>query len=81
MPAYLIYRHGSNAANQSMTPVAVVCSVEAKSRDEAKKIAAEKVTVHNNQCLEARPASRCSKSDKYDAWLADEAMEIEDSLL
>jgi len=35
MANYLIRRHGSNAANQSMTRVANVAIVEAKNRDEA----------------------------------------------
>lgn len=77
MNAYLIYRHGSNAANQSMTQTAVVCSVEAKSREEAERIASEKVTVYNNQTLEARPASKCSKVDCQEAWEADQAIEAD----
>ena len=64
MGQYLIYRHGSNAANQSMTPVMTVCSIEAKSRAEAVQMALESgVTCYNNQRLEARPASRCSRED------------------
>jgi len=53
MPSYLIFRHGSNAANQSMTPVEAVAIVEAASPDSAKAIAADNVTVYANQYLEA----------------------------
>jgi hypothetical protein len=35
MVKYLIYRHGSNAANQGMTDTMPVAIVEAKSREEA----------------------------------------------
>jgi hypothetical protein len=78
MTNYLIYRHGSNAANQSMTPTAVVCSVEAKDQTEAVKLAADRVTVYNNQRLEAIPASKCSKEDNRQAFEANLAIEEED---
>lgn len=51
---YLIYRHGSNAANQSMcnkAPVAIVN--EAETSDEAERIAAKHLTVYANQFLSA----------------------------
>ena len=35
MTHYLVYRHGSNAANQSMTPKMAVAIVEARSQDDA----------------------------------------------
>ncbi len=35
MTHYLIYRHGSNRANQSMTPKTAVAIVEARSQDDA----------------------------------------------
>ena len=53
MKSYLIIRHGSNAANQSMTPSAAIAIVEAATAQEAKEIAAEDHTVYNNQYLEA----------------------------
>lgn len=53
MKSYLIYRHGSNAANQSMTPTMAVCIVDAETPGEAKYIAAKNVTVYANQHLES----------------------------
>jgi hypothetical protein len=50
---FLVYRHGSNKATQSMTPKMAVCIVEANDDDDALRIAAENVTVYNNQFLEA----------------------------
>lgn len=67
---YLVYRKGSNAANQPMEFgwVPVFCC-EAKNRAEAVKLAEEAgVTCYANQILEARPASRCPKSDRLSAW-------------
>lgn len=51
MTSYLIYRHGSNAANQSMTPVSAVGIVDAESPEEARRIAAENINCYNNQHL------------------------------
>lgn len=53
MNSYLIYRHGSNAANQSMTPVAAVAIVDAASEADAIRIAGENLTCYNNQFFEA----------------------------
>ncbi len=65
MTKYLVYRHGSNKANQSMQQTMPVCEVEARSRDAAKQKAHDAgITVYNNQWLEARPASRCSRADR-----------------
>lgn len=52
MTSYLVYRHGSNAANQSMTPTSAVAIVDAETQDEAHKIAGENVECYNNQHLE-----------------------------
>lgn len=52
MTSYLIYRHGSNAANQSMTPKMAVGIVEAETYDEARRIACEQVNCYANQHLE-----------------------------
>lgn len=76
MTTYVIFRHGSNAANQSMTPVAPCCTIEAASSEEAKRLALDKVTCYNNQHLEARPASRCKQADWQEAVEADEAIEM-----
>jgi hypothetical protein len=55
MTSYLICRHGSNAANQSMTPVTGVAFVDAETPEEAKRLAVEDqgVTVYANQFLSA----------------------------
>jgi hypothetical protein len=53
MTSFLIYRHGSNAANQSMTPVSAVAIAEAETAEKAKEIAAENLTVYSNQFLSA----------------------------
>ena len=65
MTTYLIYRQGSNAANQPMTfeacPVYVVEAPNRAAAVEAARVAG--VTQYANQTMEARPASRCSKTD------------------
>lgn len=70
LTTYVIYRKGSNKANQPCEFGWVpVYSVEAASRDEAEKAALEAgVTCYANQVLDARPASRCSQSDCTAAW-------------
>lgn len=50
---YYILRHGSNAANQSMTQTMRVAEVKADSEDEALSLAHRRVTCYNNQQLEA----------------------------
>lgn len=73
MTLYIVYRHGSNAANQSMTQVMAVGIWEAASRAEATQRAAvdPAVVVYANQYLEARPYSRSSHADQEDAEYAD----------
>ena len=53
---WYVYRTGSNSANQPMTfePV-LVATVEAEDADQATALAAERVTVYNNQYLSAEP--------------------------
>ena len=53
---FYVYRHGSNAANQSMTQTMLVAEVEAADAEEAKQLAAKRVTVYNNQHLSAEDA-------------------------
>ena len=50
---FLVYRNGSNAANQSMCNRMPVAIVEASDEHEAIEIAAENVTFYNNQHGEA----------------------------
>jgi hypothetical protein len=52
MASYLVYRHGSNAANQSMTPVMAVAIVDAPTAEGARSVAAENVNCYANQHLE-----------------------------
>jgi hypothetical protein len=70
---YLLYRHGSNAANQSMTPVAVVGYEEAVSREAACRQMARQTTVYANQFLTAKPLSRTSQADRERADEAERA--------
>jgi hypothetical protein len=73
MRRYYVYRYGSNAANQSMNNGPVhVATVTADDEQHACEWAARRVTVYNNQHLEARLA------DEVDAEEAavDEAVEV-----
>lgn len=63
MTAYMIVRHGSNSSTQPMCPRAPICWVEAKSQEEAVRIALEDVTCYANQRIEAIPRSRVSRGD------------------
>jgi hypothetical protein len=64
---YLIYRHGSNAFNQSMTQTEAVAIVNgAPGETEARRFAGESIPVascYSNQHLEAVPVSRAKKAD------------------
>jgi len=53
---YLVYRHGSNAANQSMCNIKALCLVEAESPQEARWVAEEYHTFYANQYSEAVPS-------------------------
>ena len=74
---YAVYRHGSNAANQSRCNKMVVGTIEATSRAEACKLMADKVTVYNNQWLSAVPFSRLDKAEQRLAAERDEWLEAE----
>jgi hypothetical protein len=72
MKTFIIKRHGSNAANQSMTLVKVLGTVQAATAEDAKRVAAETWTVYNNQHLEAIDAAgRTRKADREAAAEAD----------
>ena len=73
---YIVYRHGSNAANQSMTPCMPVGIWEAASQEEAKEHAAQDVVVYANQYLTARSYKSASHADQEAASEADYAREI-----
>ena len=78
MATYVLIRHGSNGANQPMTPNMVVGIVEAESADKAKDLAHEKYGRYNNQHFEARLASRCGKTILVEAQEAELLFEEED---
>lgn len=71
MTRYIIYRHGSNAANQSMTQTMVLGSIDAASKKDAIGQAAARYTCYVNQRFEAKPISRCSKADQQWAFESD----------
>ena len=74
---YAIYRHGSNAANQSACPKMLVGTVRAASRAEACERMASRVTVYINQWLSAVPLSRLGKKDQMIAAERDLDSQIE----
>lgn len=70
MANYIVKRHGSNGANQSMTQTAVVGSIEAKSKKDARERFGEEnptVTIYNNQYLEFVPISKATQEEIDDA--------------
>ncbi len=67
MKTFIIVRHGSNAANQSMRPRKVLGTVQADDSGDAKRIAAETWTVYNNQHLEAIDTAGRTRKDDRDA--------------
>lgn len=69
---YIVVRHGSNAANQSMKPRKVLGTVEAESPNAARKIAAERHTCYANQRFELiDTAGPTRKEDREAASYAD----------
>lgn len=71
---YVIYRHGSNGANQSMTlvmPIGIYSGTGKNAierRQDAQEKAAREHTVYNNQWLDGVPSSRVSAAEKDTAW-------------
>jgi len=74
---YAIYRHGSNAANQSLCNKMIVGTIQAGSREEACELMRDKVTVYNNQWLSAVPFSRLGKKDQMIALEQDRYNDVE----
>ena len=69
---YIVKRYGSNAANQSMTRVRVLGTVEATDADDARAVAASRWTCYANQFFEAIDlAGRTRKVDREAAAEAD----------
>jgi len=58
---YIVYRHGSNAANQSMCQTKPLCLVEAQTPQEARTIAEEYHLFYPNQYSQAILAWRREK--------------------
>lgn len=66
---YVVYRHGSNSANQPMTQKMVVGAIEASNSDSACYLMQDRVTCFNNQYLSARAWNSASRADCLDASL------------
>ena len=77
---YVVIRHGSNAANQSMTPRMAVGIVTARSRKEAQEIAEGTYDCYNNQHLELISESKASAADWNEAVEMDEARLLEEAI-
>lgn len=73
---YVVYRHGSNGANQSRQNVAILGTLMASSREDAISRAEDELraTVYNNQRLTAKPVSRCSQNDIREASESDQML-------
>ena len=76
---YVVYRLGSNAANQSFCNRAPVAVVEAETWRQAVDLAERTlpwsvVGCWNNQTLTAEPFSKCSRADRDNAY---ESMSVE----
>lgn len=71
---YVIYRHGSNGANQPMTqtmPIGIydgAGKTAAERRADAIEKAASEQTIYNNQWLDAIPSARVGAEEKDNAW-------------
>ena len=74
---YVVYRHGSNAANQHMCNKIIVGTIEAANRKEACKLMHDRVTVYNNQWLSAIPFSRLSRTQQQIALERDMYNDVE----
>ena len=71
---YVVYRHGSNGANQPMTrtmPIGIYSGTGRTATErqlDAESKAVEEHTIYNNQSLSSVPASRVSADEKDAAW-------------
>ena len=70
---FIVTRHGSNSANQSMTPSAIVGTVEAETKQEAKSAAEAGFNCYNNQFLSVAPSKDASEGDCQEALERDTA--------
>lgn len=72
MTLYVIFRHGSNAANQSMRQTAPVGTIVAKNPQDAMKGAFEIIHCYANQTLSVKNKTLVSVEDLNEAQEADE---------
>lgn len=63
MARFLVYRHGSNAANQSMCSKLAVAIVTADDLDKAREIAEQHLTFYANQSSEAVAEDKADSDD------------------
>lgn len=63
METFIIKRHGSNAFNQSRTPVMVVGEVDAPNEDAALDYADQQWTCYINQFFSAVPLDEATEED------------------
>jgi hypothetical protein len=71
MATYVVVRHGSNGANQSMCNRSVLGFVEAKDRDAAYTECHDRWTCYANQQFELIPVLQAKKADLEEANEAD----------
>jgi hypothetical protein len=64
---YVVFRHGSNSANQTMQQVRPLGTYEAGSQAEACKQAGDEHTCYANQILTSAPVSRLSAATVREA--------------
>lgn len=66
--SWLIRRHGSNAANQSMTPVMPCIIVTGCDEDTARRIGRELVNCYSNQCIEVVSEADADPKEWQAVW-------------
>lgn len=74
---FVVVRHGSNAANQPMTPRLAVGIVEAASEEDARKEAEEQFNCYANQHLEILTEEEASSEDWNEACEEQERQSLE----
>jgi len=79
MTKYLIYRHGSNAANQRMCQTMPLAIIEAENKLKARVIAEDYHTFYSNQSSEAIAESHASAKD-WNQVLIDNNCDHEDCI-
>jgi hypothetical protein len=63
---YIVYRHGSNGANQPMTPRVIVGVFSAPNGPSACQQARERCVFYANQHSTCKPLSRASAADRVE---------------